>query len=193
MEIGSPDGRPEYVRACCDASLERLETETITLYQLHSPDPQVPIEDTVGTMVDLQAAGKVQHIGLSNVSRDELLRSQKVARIETVQNRCNPHVREDLDSGLLEQCRREAITYLPWHPVGGEKGHGSLAKHPVLLEMGQRYRVSTYRLCLRWLLSLGEHVLPIPGATRAASILDSLTATVVELDDADLATISSLP
>lgn len=192
LEDWVPDGRPEYVTAGCHASLERLGVNTITLYQLHKPDPRVPIEDTVGAMADLQAAGKVVHIGLSNVSMDELERSRTVARIETVQNRCNARVRDDLDNGLIEHCRREGISYLPWHPVGGEKGHGSLAQHPTLVEMGERLGVSTYRLLLRWLLSLGDHVLPIPGATRSSSILDSLLAPEVEIEAADLETIGTL-
>ena len=187
-----PDGRPERIRACCDASLARLGVEAITLYQLHTPDPEVPIEETLGAMAELQSAGKVRHIGVSNFDAGQLERGLSVARVESVQNRCNPWAREDVDNGLTGRCRELGISYVPYHPVGGEEGHRACASDPELRRLSERYGVSPYRLLIRWLLALGDHVLPIPGATRTASITDSLRATELEVSDEDLAAIGRL-
>ena len=185
-------GRPEHIKAACDRSLERLGVETITLYQLHAPDENVPIEESAGAMRDLQAAGKVAHIGMSNLDRDQLERAQRVARIESLQNQCNPWTREDVDSGLVERCREMGVTYIAWYPVGGEIGHRACASHPVLRELAAKYEASPYQLLLAWLLGLGDHVLPIPGATRPASIQDSARAADLEVEPADLEAIGAL-
>ena len=187
-----PDGRPERIRAACDASLGRLGVEAITLYQLHTPDPKVPVEDTLGAMAELQGAGKVRHIGVSNFDAAQLDRALSVARVESVQNRCNPWAREDVDNGLVARCRELDISYIPYHPVGGEDGHRACASDPELRRLASKYAVSPYRLLVRWLLALGDHVLPIPGATRVSSITDSLRATEVEVSDEDLTTIGRL-
>ncbi len=98
----------------------------------------------------------------------------------------------DIASGLIEHCARENITYIPWCPLGGEEGHQEIASHAELKQLGEKYGVSPYRLQLRWLLSLGDNVLPIPGAKRATSILDSLAATSLEIESADLERIGAL-
>ena len=185
-------GHPEHIRAACERSLERLGVETITLYQLHAPDPKVPLEDTVGAMRDLQEAGKVAHIGMSNLDLDQLERAQREARIETLQNQCNPWVRGDVDSGLVARCREMGVTYVAWYPVGGEIGHRACASHPVLKDLAAKYEASPYQLLLAWLLGLGDHVLPIPGATRVASIQDSAKAAGLRVEPADLEAIGSL-
>ena len=187
-----PNGRPEHIKAACDRSLERLAVETITLYQLHSPDPEVPIEETVGALRDLREAGKVRHIGMSNLGLDALERAQRVVRIESLQNRCNPWARGDVDSGLIDRCREMGMTYIAWYPVGGEEGHRACASHPVLHELADKYGASPYQLLLAWLLGLGEHVLPIPGATRVSSILDSVKAAGLAVAPEDLERIASI-
>ena len=184
--------RPEQVRAACDQSLARLGVETITLYQLHGPDENVPLEETVGAMRELQEAGKVAHIGMSNLDRDQLERAQRVARIESLQNQCNPWTREDVDSSLIDRCREMDVTYIAWYPVGGERGHRACASHPVLRKLAGKYQASPYQLLLAWLLGLGDHVLPIPGATRVASILDSVQAAGLGVEPEDLEAIGSL-
>ena len=186
------DGRPERVKAACDRSLERLGVDTITLYQLHAPDAGVPLEETVGAMRDLQEAGKVAHIGMSNLDLDQLERAQRVARIESLQNQCNPWTRGDVDRGLVDRCREMDLTYIAWYPVGGEIGHRACASHPVLRELSAKYGASPYQLLLAWLLGLGEHVLPIPGATRVASIQDSAKAAGLGVEPADLERIGTL-
>jgi len=187
-----PAGRPERIKRCCDESLERLGLESITLYQLHGPDPNVPIEDTIGAMAELQATGKVQYIGVSNFDSTQLDRALSVARIESVQNRCNPWARADLDSGLLKRCAELGITYIPWHPVGGEEGHHACASNTTLRALAEKYEASPYQLLIAWLLAQGDHVLPIPGATRISSVVDSLKADRLTLSEADVATIGAL-
>ena len=186
------DARPEYVRAACEASLKRLAVETITLYQLHQVDPDVPLEETMGALRDLRDAGKVRHVGLSNVGIDQIEHAQRIVRVESVQNRCNPWARDDVDSGLIHRCAEMGVTYIPWHPVGGEEGHRACASNPVLLELAHEYGASPYQLLLGWLLSLGEMVVPIPGATRVASILDSLGASRLSIEPEDLDRIGAI-
>ena len=187
-----PAGSPERITDCCKASLERLGVDAIDLYQLHSPDPEVPVEDSVGAMADLQKAGLVRHIGVSNVDHELLTRARTVAKIESVQNECNVLKQDDIASGLIEHCADENITYIPWCPLGGESGQQEIANHPLLQELSEKYGVSVYRLQLRWLLSLGDNVLPIPGAKRATSIRDSLAATTLEIEAEDLAKIGAI-
>ena len=129
------DARPEHITAACDASLGRLGVETITLYQLHHVDPRVPLEESVGAMRDLRDAGKVRHIGLSNVSVGQLERARRVVGIESVQNCCNPFERDDVDNGLIAACGEMDVTYIAWHPVGGSQGHRACASSPVLREL----------------------------------------------------------
>lgn len=185
-------GRPEHIKDACEGSLRRLGVEIITLYQLHAPDEDVPLEETVGAMRDLQEAGKVAHIGMSNLDLDQLERAQRTARVESLQNQCNPWVRGDVDSGLVARCREMDVTYIAWYPVGGEIGHRACASHPVLRDLSAKYGASPYQLLLAWLLGLGDHVLPIPGATRPESILDSAKAADLEVTPADLEAIGSL-
>jgi len=187
-----PAGRPERIAECCKASLERLGVDAIDLYQLHIPDPEVPVEDSVGAMADLQKAGLVRYIGVSNFDRELLARAQTEARIESVQNECNVLKQDDIASGLIGHCAEQNITYIPWCPLGGESGQWEIANRPLLQELSGKYGVSVYRLQLRWLLSLGDNVVPIPGAKRAASILDSLAATSLEIEAEDLAKIGAM-
>ncbi|MFO1120089.1 MAG: aldo/keto reductase [Rhodospirillales bacterium] len=107
----TPDGRPEHLRAACEASLRRLKLERIDLYQLHSPDPRVPFEDSVGTLAELQAAGKIRHIGLSNVSVDELRRARRIAPIASVQNRFNLSDRSS--DAVVSTCQQAGIAFCP--------------------------------------------------------------------------------
>ena len=185
-------GRPEHIKSACEGSLQRLGVEIISLYQLHAPDEDVPIEDSVGAMRDLQEAGKVAHLGMSNFDLDQLERAQREARIESLQNQCNPWVRGDVDSGLVARCREMDVTYIAWYPVGGEIGHRACASHPVLKALSAKYDASPYQLLLAWLLGLGDHVLPIPGATRPASIQDSAKAADLKVEPADLEAIGAL-
>ena len=183
---------PEWITQGCQNSLQRLGTESIFLYQLHGPDANVPLEDSVGALAELKTEGKVQHLGLSNVDSAQLALAQSITRIETVQNACNPWRQEDVASGLIKECESTNVTYLPFYPVGGKDEHQQLSSQAVLKPIAEKHRTSTYCVLLNWLLKLGPNVIPIPGASRVGSILDSLKATNFQLDDEDFEKISAL-
>ena len=190
--VWAADAHPESIKRCCDESLDRLGSESIFLYQLHGVDEKVPFEDSVGALAELKDQGKVVHLGLSNVSREQLASAQAMTRIESVQNACNPWMQSDVASGLIAECERTGVAYLPFFPVGGKEMHRTLASQSTLAPLAEKYQTSTYCLLLNWLLRLGPHVLPIPGASRAASILDSLRAGDFELDHEDFVKLGAL-
>lgn len=175
------DGRPAKLRAACEQSLKALGVEAITLYQFHWPDDRVPFLESVGELARLKQEGTIRHVGLSNVTLEQLNAAQRIVRIESVQNECNPTRQDDVRSGLIGACARQGVTYIAYSPVGGHFGHRQLARHPVLARLAQARGVSPQRIALAWLLGLGENVLPIPGASRAASIQDSAQAASLEL------------
>jgi aryl-alcohol dehydrogenase-like predicted oxidoreductase len=159
----------------------------IALYYLHAVDPAVPLADSLGELVRLKQEGKILHIGLSNVSAQQLHAARRLTPIAAVQNRCNVLERRDVYSGLVEQCRRDGISYVAYSPVGGHFGHRRLAKHATLARIAAKHGASPYVIALAWLLSLGPHVLPIPGASKVTSARDSARAADIVLDPADCA------
>ena len=186
------DGNPRVLEQRCNESLARLGVEQIFLYQLHGVDPRVPLEDAVGALAELRRAGKVAHIGLSNVTPNQLAIAETVTRIESVQNACNAWAQRDVTNGLIEQCSQHSVAYLPFYPVGGAGLHKSLATDSLLVSLAEKYATSSYCILLNWLLRLGPHIVPIPGASRTASILDSVTAVKFELDESDFSAIGAL-
>lgn len=187
------NGRPDFLRSSCELSLKALNCESLFLYQLHAVDDNVPIEDSVGELARLQSEGKIQNIGLSNVDVEQIQRSREVANIVSVQNRCNPFYKRDFKNGVVDYCRDNEITYLPYSPVGGGSRHQSLAEDPLFTELSGKYNVSPYCVALAWLLSEGSHFLPIPGASKVASASDSPNAKGVQLEEADKNRIRELP
>jgi aryl-alcohol dehydrogenase-like predicted oxidoreductase len=178
------------LRAACDASLAALGVDCIDLYQLHAPDPQVPFADSIGALADLQRAGKIRHIGLSNVSVPQIEQARGVAEIASVQNRCNPFDTDSFDSGVVEYCATQGIAFLPYSPVGGHHGHVRVSEEPTLVEVAERHRATPYQICLAWLLAISDVIIPIPGASRVESAQSSAQAADLELSDDDLATLS---
>jgi aryl-alcohol dehydrogenase-like predicted oxidoreductase len=179
------DGRPERLRRACERSLRDLDVETITLYQFHRPDPKVPFAESVGELARLREEGKILHLGLSNVSAAQLREAQGIVPIASVQNRLNPFDRDDLAKGTVQACAEAGVAYIPYSPVGGGWGHKRLGRQRLLVELGRKYGASPYAVALAWLLGLGEHVIPIPGASRVASIRDSAAAAGLELAPQD--------
>lgn len=186
------DGDPEFLRRSCDQSLTALGVEKITLYQLHAVDTQVGLAASLETLIRLREAGKIEHIGLSNVTLAQLREALALTPIASVQNRCNPYERSDFDNGMVAFCQQEGIAYLPHSPVGGHTGHIRLAHDAILQGLASEYQVSAYVVVLAWLLAKGELILPIPGASKPASILDSLKAPTLILRQDDLRAIDSL-
>jgi pyridoxine 4-dehydrogenase len=171
------DARPERLKECCEASLRRLRLERIDLYQLHSPDPRVPLEDSLGALKELQDEGKIRHIGISNVSRDELERARAVVDVVTVQNRYNLADRHSED--VLEACERESIGFIPWFPLA----IGELARPGGPLdELARRHDAAPGQLALAWLLARSPVMLPIPGTGSVEHLEENMLAESIELD-----------
>ncbi len=186
------DGRPEWIEKSCERSLKALGVETIDLYQLHTIDPAVPLADSVGALVRLREAGKIRHAGLSNVTLAQVDEAAALLPIATVQNRCNAVTRTDVDSGMVLALGERGIGYLPYAPLGGHQGHRRLHQLPSLVSLAEFAGLTTYQLLLAWLLNLGDHVVPIPGATRIESTHSSLDAAGVTLGAATLAALDTL-
>jgi aryl-alcohol dehydrogenase-like predicted oxidoreductase len=183
---------PQWLRASCEKSLRDLNTDCIFLYQLHAPDPAVPLTESVGELARLRTDGKIRHIGLSNVNVNEIRQALTVTPILSVQNRCNILERKSFKQGVVELCRQEGITFIPHSPVGGHFDHARLAAHKSIKHIAQKYGVSSYQIMLAWLLQQGEHILPIPGASKVSSIEDSLKAMSLRLGKDDIQTLDTL-
>ncbi|MDH4246749.1 MAG: aldo/keto reductase [Deltaproteobacteria bacterium] len=177
------DARPASLRKACEQSLRDLGVETIALYQLHHPDTRAPWEDSVGELSRLRGEGKIHHIGLSNVNSDQIRSALSITPVVSVQNECNPKVQGDLHNGVVRLCEEQGLTYIAYCPVGGGSGHRSQSRNPTLVRLARERGVSAYQVMLAWLLSKGNHMLPIPGASRPESIQDSARAVAVALDE----------
>lgn len=183
------NGRPEHLRRACDRSLKALGVERIDLYQLHTPDPEVPFVESIGALAELQRAGKIRWIGLSNVSVADIADASRLVTVVTVQNRLNPFFREAVESGVVAQCQRLGIGFLAYSPVGGGRLNLKVPAHPVLEPIARRHGVSPHAVVLAWVLAQGTTVIPIPSARTVAHALDSLTAAGVDLSPAERAAI----
>ena len=178
------DGHPEYLRRAVEASLRRLRVDSIELYQLHRVDPEVPIETSVEALKEIQKAGQIRRIGLSNVTVDELERARRVATIVSVQNRYN--ILERNEEPVLEYCDAHSIVFIPWTPVL----RGNLGQAKTLSEMAARRGITPYQLALRWLLRRSPVMLPIPGTLSLAHLEENLAAADIELSDDDFRRLS---
>ena len=176
-----PDGRPEHLRAACEASLRRLGVEQITLYQLHVPDPSVPYDESVGALAALRDEGKIAHIGLSNVGVDQVRQAVTLAPVVSVQNRYNLSVRDS--DPVIDLAEELGIAFLPWAPVGGRRpGEGA-----ALRTVAERHGVTPVQVAVAWQLARSPRVLPIPGTSSVAHLEQNVAAAAVVLDDDDLA------
>jgi aryl-alcohol dehydrogenase-like predicted oxidoreductase len=185
------DCSPAWLRRCCEQSAHDLGAP-IALYYLHAVDPNVPLAESLGELVKLRDEGKIAAIGLSNVTARQVDEALELTPIAAVQNRCNVLERRDVDSGLVARCAELGIAYVPYSPVGGHWGHRRLAASAELARVAAKHGASPHAIAIAWLLALGPHVLPIPGASRVASIENSLTAAALTLDADDLAALNGL-
>jgi aryl-alcohol dehydrogenase-like predicted oxidoreductase len=185
------DCTPVWLRECCEQSARDLGAP-IALYYLHAVDPDVPLAESVGELVKLRDEGKIAAIGLSNVTAKHLDEALALTPIAAVQNRCNVLERRDVDSGFVARCGELGVAYVPYSPVGGHWGHRRLAANADVGRVAAKHGTSPHAIAIAWLLALGPHVVPIPGASKVASITNSLTAAAIELDADDLATLNRL-
>jgi aryl-alcohol dehydrogenase-like predicted oxidoreductase len=185
------DCSPKWLRHSCEQSARDLG-RPIALYYLHTVDPAVPFADSLGELVRLRDEGTIAAIGLSNVQWRQVDEALRVTPIAAVQNRCNVLDTRDFESGLVEHCHDLGVAYVPYSSVGGHGGHRRLAQFPALARIAAKHSTSVYAIALAWLLAKGPHLLPIPGATKVASIANSLSAADILLDTDDLAALATL-
>jgi pyridoxine 4-dehydrogenase len=179
------DGRPERLRAACEGSLQRLRVERIDLYQLHSVDPSVPLEESVGALAELREEGKIRHVGLSNVDARQLARAREVVPIVSVQNRYNLADRHS--EGVLEACEREGIAFLPWFPLAfGELTRGAGR----LTDVAFAHGLSRAQVAIAWLLQRSPVMLPIPGTSSLEHLEENVASASVGLTETEFADLS---
>src|SRR2546423_1676406 len=171
-----PNCRPEHLKQAVEGSLKRLRLARIDLYQLHTVDSKVPIEDSVGALKQMQDAGKIRHIGLSNVDPVEIARARKIVPIVSVQNRYN--IEDRKSENVLVYCEKENLGFLPWFPIGG--GGGLKPENP-LNTAAKAHSVSVYQVAVAWLLERSPVMLPIPGTSSLAHLEENVAAAKLRL------------
>ncbi len=176
------DGRPEHLRAACEASLKRLRLTCIDVYQLHTPDRRVPFEDSVGELARLQGEGKVRHIGLSNVSLAQLEAARAWVTVVSVQNRYSASDRSSDD--VLACCEHNGIAFIPWFPLAAGKLAGQT--DGALAAVGSAQGLSSAQVALAWLLARSPVMLPIPGTSSIAHLEENVVSAGVRLPPAAL-------
>lgn len=178
-DIWEPDGRPEHLRSRCESSLQRLKVDRIDLYQLHRIDPKVPLADQIGTLAELQQEGKIRHIGLSEVSVEDIKKVQQYVTVATVQNRYNLGDRHS--EHVLQYCEQENIGFIPWYPLAA----GDMASNPngPQQKAAHHYDATPGQVALAWLLQKSPVMLPIPGTSSVAHLESNTHAALLHLDD----------
>jgi aryl-alcohol dehydrogenase-like predicted oxidoreductase len=174
-----PDGHPAYLRERCEGSLLRLKVERIDLFQLHRIDPKVPLEDQIGVLLELQSEGKIRHIGLSEVSVDEIKAVRRMASVATVQNLYNLTNRQS--EAVLQYCTRENIGFIPWFPLA--TGDLANAGSP-LADAAARLQATPGQVALAWLLKKSPVMLPIPGTSKVTHLESNAEAALLRINDA---------
>jgi aryl-alcohol dehydrogenase-like predicted oxidoreductase len=177
-----PNGRPEYLAQCVDNSLKRLKLERIDLWQLHRIDHKVPVEESLGAIKAAQDAGKIRHVGLSEVTPQEIERARKVLPIVSVQNEYN--IEDRKSEKTLAFCEKENIGFIPWFPLGG-RGSSLIKPGGPLEAEAKRHNVSAAQLALAWLLQKSPVMLPIPGTANLAHLEDNVAAAKIQLSAED--------
>jgi pyridoxine 4-dehydrogenase len=182
-----PDGRPEHLREACEGSLQRLRVDRIDLYQLHVPDRNVPYEESVGALKELQDEGKIHLIGVSNVSTEQLAQAREIVEVVSVQNRFNLTDRATEDE--LEVCEQDNLGFIPWFPLAV----GRLAESGGPLdEIAKAHDATPSQVALAWLLQRSPVMLPIPGTSSVEHLEENVAAAGVELDADELETLSRI-
>ncbi len=167
------DGRPEHLREACEGSLRRLRLEQIPLYQFHSPDPKVPLADSIGVLAEMKAEGKIRHIGVSNFSAEQVQEAQQIVPVVSVQNRYN--VNDRSSEPVVDLCTQETLAFLPWAPIQETE------RIAAVLSAAKRLGVSERQIALAWLLAHAAQILPIPGTGSPEHVEENIAAASLEL------------
>jgi aryl-alcohol dehydrogenase-like predicted oxidoreductase len=182
-DVWTNNGRPEHLREACEGSLQRLKLEQIPLYQWHRPDPDVPLEDSVGALADLQRQGKIRHIGVSNVTIEQLERISAIAPVVSVQNRYNAGFRAG--ESMLDYCAAHGIVFIPWAPMM------DIDRTPAVAEIAERRGATTHQIMLAYLLAKSPALLPIPGTGSVAHVEENLGAAGITLSPEEMDALSA--
>ncbi|MFC9846702.1 aldo/keto reductase [Streptomyces sp. NPDC060223] len=178
-------GRPEQLRAMCEASLRRLRLDTIDLYQLHRLDPDVPLAEQLGALDEFRAEGKIRYIGLDSITAEQLQSARELTDIATVQNRYN--LLDRSSDALLRLCEAHGIAFLPWFPLG----NGSLTSDPVCTELAAEHGATPGQIALAWLLHRSPTLCPTPGTASLTHLVENLDAGTVRLSDDDMSRLNA--
>jgi len=175
-----PNGRPEHLKQAVEMSLKRLRLERIDLYQLHTIDSRVPLEASLGALKEMQDAGKIRHVGLSNVSPEEIVRARKILPIVSVQNQYN--IEDRKWEKTLVYCEKESLGFMPWSPIGGARG---LKPDNALEKAAKAHSASVVQVAIAWLLQRSPVMLPIPGTSSIAHLEENVAAAKLKLTPAE--------
>lgn len=168
-----PNGRPEHLRTACEGSLQRLKLDQILLYQFHRPDPKVPLEESIGALVELKDEGKILHIGVCNVTEEQLREAQQLTPIVSVQNRYN--VSDRTSEALVDHCELEDLAFMPWAPIQ------EVDRVSVVNSIAGRHRATPRQVVLAWLLARSSTMLPIPGTATVAHLEENIVSVGLKL------------
>jgi pyridoxine 4-dehydrogenase len=183
--LWAPSGRPEYLRQACEGSLRRLRLDQIALYQFHRPDPEVPVQESIGALDELKAEGKIRHVGVSNFSAAQLEAAVRVTPVVSVQNRYNAADRSA--ESMVDLCEQEQLAFLPWAPIQ------DLDKNPAIDSVARQHAASPHQIVLAWLLARSPQMLPIPGSASARHVDENIAAASIVLSPDEVAAISDAP
>ncbi|HXP56381.1 MAG TPA: aldo/keto reductase [Streptosporangiaceae bacterium] len=177
-----PDGRPEHLREALEGSLRRLKVDQIDLYQYHTPDPNVPFEEAVGAIAQLKDEGKIRHVGLSNVTDEQLRKAEQIVPVVSIQNRYN--VTDRKSETIVDLCEQDQLTFLPWAPIQDADDID------VIVSAARDYGVFPRQIVLAWLLARSPNILPIPGSGSADHVEENVAAASIKLDQGVVAAIT---
>ena len=180
------DATPAHLRKAVEGSLKRLRVERIDLYQLHTPDPVVPFEDSVGTLAQLKSEGKIRLIGLSNVTQEHIERARRIAPIVSVQNRYSFADREW--DYVVDYCERNGIAFIPWFPLGAGRVAGQ-----TLDQIARSHQATPHQVAIAWLLKRSPIILPIPGTSSVKHLEENVAAASLQMNDDEYQTLSRVP
>ncbi len=176
------NGRPDHLREACEGSLRRLKLDQIPLYQFHRPDPQVPIEESIGALVALKDQGKIRHIGVCNVTEHQLREAQSLTPVVSVQNRFN--VSDRSSESMIDLCEQEEMAFLPWAPILDTDRNSAVA------DIASHHGATERQVVLAWLLARSPSILPIPGTGSPGHLDENIGATAFELTPDEVATLN---
>jgi len=176
------DGRPEHLREALEGSLRRLRVDMIDLYQLHRPDPKVPLKESIGFLAEMKNEGKIRHVGISNATEDQLREAEQIVPIVSVQNRYN--VVDRTSETMVDLCEQEELAFLPWAPIQ------EADEVEVITDAARNHGFTPRQIVLAWLLARSPQILPIPGSGSAEHVEANVAAAGIKLEQGEVAAIT---